>query len=327
MGADVPGLPTRIQVEVTGACNLRCRMCLVAYRPPKPPTRAGMSLERLRAILDDLPDLEELTLQGLGEPLLAPDLFPMIAEAKRRGIRVGFNTNATLLTADRSEQLIALELDWLHVSIDGATPETFGAIRAGGRLDVVTANLRRLVELRRAAGRTRPRVQVNTVLMRRNTDERAAIVELAADVGVDRMWVQRLSHDFSDVGDDDGYRAIASFASRQQLDERAASGALAAAAAAARRRGLDIRLPGADDRPATDRPCDWPWTSSYVTHEGLVQPCCMVMGSDRATLGSLEDQSFAAVWRDRPYEDFRRRVDSPTPPEVCAGCSLYRGRF
>ena len=28
-----PALPRYVQVEVTGACNLRCRMCIVRYRP------------------------------------------------------------------------------------------------------------------------------------------------------------------------------------------------------------------------------------------------------------------------------------------------------
>jgi Iron-sulfur cluster-binding domain len=53
----------------------------------------------------------------------------------------------------------------------------------------------------------------------------------------------------------------------------------------------------------------------------------MVMGSDRATLGRLEQQSFATVWRSAPYESFRRRLSSDEPPSVCAGCSVYHGRF
>lgn len=28
----VPPLPRELQIEVTGACNLACRMCLVRYR-------------------------------------------------------------------------------------------------------------------------------------------------------------------------------------------------------------------------------------------------------------------------------------------------------
>lgn len=303
-------------------------MCLVAYRPPKAPRRASMTLERLRKVLDDLPGLEEVTLQGLGEPLLAPELFDMIAEVKRRGISVGFNTNAMLLTPERSARLVDLGLDWLHVSIDGATPETFSMIRAGARLDVVVENLRRLVGARSASQRPEPRIQVNTVLMRCNRSEVPAIVALAAAVGADRMWVQRLSHDFADVHAQPDYAAIANFAGDQQLDDEEAADALAAVAAAARLHDIDVRLPSLPtSEPTGGRPCDWPWEATYLSHDGTVQPCCMVMGSERATLGSTEQRSIGEIWASVRYQDFRRRLMSSSPPDVCRGCSLYRGRF
>ena len=95
---DHPPLPTELQVEVTAACNLRCRMCLVRYRPPFNRVTGSMTAERFARLLDELPTVRRVTLQGLGEPLLAPDLFDMIRIARSRGVDVGFNTNATLLT-------------------------------------------------------------------------------------------------------------------------------------------------------------------------------------------------------------------------------------
>jgi radical SAM protein with 4Fe4S-binding SPASM domain len=324
--ASVP-LPRRLQVEVTGACNLRCQMCLVAHRPPLAIRRASMTVERLRALLDELPDLEELTLQGLGEPLLAPDLFAMIAEAKSRGVRVGFNTNAMLLTAERSERLVELDVDWLHVSIDGASPETFAEIRVGGRLEQVVENLRTLVQIRARRGCRSPRIQLNTVLMRCNHLELPAIVELAASIGVDRMWVQRLSHDLQDVRDDSGYESLRVVTDAQLLGDEDVEPVLEAAAAIGLRHGLDLRLPAGAGGGGRTRRCDWPWTASYVTHDGAVQPCCMVMGSDRVTLGSVARQSFTEIWTGATYDAFRQRLSSNDPPAVCAGCSVYNGRF
>ena len=68
-------LPRSLQVEVTGACNLRCHMCLVRYRPPLHRVKGSLTLDQFRSLVDELPDLDEITLQGLGEPLLAPDLM------------------------------------------------------------------------------------------------------------------------------------------------------------------------------------------------------------------------------------------------------------
>jgi len=58
-----------------------------------------------------------------------------------------------------------------------------------------------------------------------------------------------------------------------------------------------------------------------------VQPCCMVMGDDRVVLGDLNRSTFAEIWHGPAYQDFRRRLDSADPPEVCRGCALYRHTF
>ncbi|HEV7759459.1 MAG TPA: radical SAM protein [Acidimicrobiales bacterium] len=344
----IPPLPRRLQVEITGACNLRCRMCLVRYRPRIDKVEGAFPLERFVALLDELPDLEQVTLQGLGEPLLHPDLVAMVEAAKHRRIEVGFNTNGTLLTASRAEALVASGVDWMHVSIDGATAATFEHIRDGARFDRVVRNLRRLLDTRHRLGSTTPRIQLNTVLMRSNVHELADLVRLAADIDVDRLWLQTLSHDFSDTEEDDvAYVEIRRFAQDEALwagdtDHSGPDGpegdppldeVLAAARRLATRLGLELRLP--EDGPPDELtaghdstlPCDWPWTSAYVTHDGKVQPCCMVMGDDRAVIGDIADGGFAEVWRSGAYHRFRQQLLSDRPPAVCRGCSLYRHVF
>ena len=55
------GLPTEIQVEVTSACNLACRMCLVRYRPKLGKRAGAMRFYTFRKILNELPALEKVT--------------------------------------------------------------------------------------------------------------------------------------------------------------------------------------------------------------------------------------------------------------------------
>jgi radical SAM protein with 4Fe4S-binding SPASM domain len=329
-----PPLPRELQVEVTGACNLRCRMCLVRYRPPLGRTVASMDVSRFIALLDALPGLRRLTLQGLGEPLLAPDFFEMIDAARGRDIEVGFNTNATVLTRAKCERLVAAGVDWLHVSVDGSTPETFEHIRDGARYDRVIANLRTLLTVKREARSDRPRVQLNAVVMRSNLDELPGIVRLAAELQVARCWVQGLSHDFTDTraGEAGPYVPMRSFVADEQLDltSPAVHSAFRAAGEIAASARLDLRLPGnesAEPRGPDELPCDWPFERAYVTHDGKVQPCCMVMGADRATLGDLREQSFADIWRGDAYRRFRIALLGDTPPDVCRGCAIYRRTF
>jgi radical SAM protein with 4Fe4S-binding SPASM domain len=329
-------LPTELQLEVTGACNLACKMCLVRYRPKLGRKSGAMCFHVFRDVVDALPDLRKLTLQGLGEPLLAPDFFRMVEYATARGIRTGFNTNGTFLTPPASERLVALGVDWLHVSLDGATRQTYESIRDGSDYGVVTRNIRALVGARRRLGSNRPTVQIVFVAMRRNLRELPALVELAAEWGVESVWVQNLSHSFGDTDPSGSYLEIRQFAEREALwqgEYERAEAVFDEARAIGERLGVELRLPRLrePDAPASlpgGVGCHWPFESAYVTHDAKVQPCCMVMGADRAVLGNLEEAGFAEIWRSELYEDFRAGLQpGGIPPEVCKGCSLYRRVF
>ena len=262
--------------------------------------------------------------------------FSTVKVASRRGIRVGFNTNGTLLDRERAASLLAAGVDWLHVSVDGATAETFEAIRHGAHHDVVVEHLRGLLALRRELGRVRPFVQLNTVAMRGNLHELAALVRLAADLGVDRLWFQGLSHDFRDVEQDPDFLQIRSWTDRNLPDVDELRAATGEAARLAAELGLDVRFPADGDgdgegdgapRSAGEPGCDWPWRSAYVTYDGRVQACCMLMGRDRGVMGSIGDTPFGELWRGEPYRDLREQLTTDEPPDMCAGCAVYRRRF
>lgn len=329
-----PPRPRELQLEVTAACNLRCRMCLVRYRPPVNRVVGSMSFATFRTLVDDLPELEKLTLQGLGEPLLNPDLLAMVRYASARGVRVGFNSNGTLLTERKAEQLVDAGIDWLHVSVDGARRETYAYVRGRDEFDRVSRNVAGLARVKARRGGDRPTLSVVFVAMRTNVAELPDLVRLTSEWGIPTLRVQNLSHDFSDAQADPGFDEIRGFTSSQALwaDDRGAFGVFDEARAVADRLGVDLRLPELEERPAAREPgtpgCTWPWTSAYVTHDARVQPCCMVMGADRVVLGRVDEPgSFGAVWRSEPYREFRDALRSDTPPEVCRGCSMYRGVF
>ena len=321
-------------MEVTGACNLACRMCLVRYRPKLGKAQGAMCFHTFKALVDALPALEKLTLQGLGEPLLAPDLVRMVEYAAGRGVRVGFNTNGTLLTRDKAERLVDAGLDWLHVSLDGATAKTYESIRDGSDFGRVRGNVLDLVDVMRRRGATKPVLLLVFVAMKRNVHELPDLVRLAAEWGVGRLYVQNLSHSFSDTDPAGGYREIRAFAAAEALwaeEDAEADAILGEARSLASDLGVELRLPALEERARPRRAgtpgCHWPFSSAYVTHDGKVQPCCMVMGADRAVLGNVEEEDFAAVWVGEPYRDFRSALLTSEPPDVCRGCSLYRGVF
>src|SRR4051794_37597176 len=123
--------PGFLQVEPVGQCNLRCRMCPIQYRKDGPPhgPPAFMDFNLYVRLLDEVPGLRRLQLQGLGEPMMHPRFFDFISHAVRRGIEVSTNTNLTLLTPPRAERCVTSGLAELHASLDGATAPTYEFIR------------------------------------------------------------------------------------------------------------------------------------------------------------------------------------------------------
>src|SRR5438094_6339478 len=97
-------LPRFLQVEPVGQCNLRCRMCPIQFRKDGPPfgPPAFMKFEVFEKLLAQMPELEELHLQGLGEPMMHPRFFDMVRLAADRGVFVSTNSNMPLLRRDQA---------------------------------------------------------------------------------------------------------------------------------------------------------------------------------------------------------------------------------
>jgi radical SAM protein with 4Fe4S-binding SPASM domain len=292
-----------------------------------------MPFDGLTRILDQMPAVEHLHLQGLGEPLMHPRIFDMIEYASARGIEVSTNTNLTLLTKARAERCARSGLAQIHVSIDGATAETYNSIRARSSLSRVLENLAGLNEASHHAGTGGPVVRIVTVVMRQNLEELAAIVHLASNYDVPSVHVQHLCHDFGESSLPQHYRPMREFIDRETLLRESAERiekAFDAARRAAAETGVDLRLPRT--RPRAIEPdgrarCDWPWTGAYISYDGQAMPCCMVATPDRASFGNVFRDNLLPVWNGPEAEQFRAQLDSPDPPEVCQSCSVYHGVF
>lgn len=329
--------PRFVQMEPVGQCNLRCEMCPIQFRKDGPPwgPPALMRFDVFERLLDQFPGLTELHLQGLGEPMMHPRFFEMIETAVKRGVKVSVNSNCTLLGGDRAERLVSSGLHTLHVSIDGATRETYERIREGARFWRVLRGVRRVTDARARLGTPGPDLRLVMVLMRQNLVELSGIVRLAARLGIRKVFAQHLAHDFAEKSLPSHYRPMRLYVDRETLlnaEPDLIAEHFERARATASREGVDLRLPGlrmiehAAGTPGRDR-CDWPWRGAYLSYQGLAMPCCMVATPDRMNFGSMAERGVEAVWNSPEYEKFRDALGSETPPEVCRTCSIYRGTF
>ena len=328
-----PPLPRFVQIEPVGQCNLRCQMCAIQFRRDGPPhgPLAFLAFEDFQRLIEGFGDIDELQLQGLGEPTMHPRFFDMVAWASARGIRVSTNSNLTLWSRRRALQCVESGLAALHVSLDAATPALYERIRRGARFSKVIRNLRRVMAAREAVD-SPLHVRIVTVLMRQNVHELPAIVQLASAEGVHDMFVQYLCHDFEEHSLPAEYRPMREFIHEQALDgfpRLALADAFEEARAAAVLGGVNLRLPSLQPRATTgaERRCDWPWRGAYISYRGDAMPCCMVGTPDRINFGNMLEHGVAPIWQGAPYRHFREQLAGDEPSSICRSCSLYRGTF
>lgn len=330
-------LPRFVQIEPVGECNLRCRMCPIQFRqdgrPHGPP--AFLDFDLFERLLDQFGEIDELHLQGLGEPLMHPRFFDMVSAAKARGIQVSTNTNLTLLTPARAERCVTSGLDTIHVSLDGASATVYETIRVRAKFDKVLRNPHRLRAIKIQRESASPAIRIVLVAMRQNLHEIPDVVELAAEFGVNTVFVQHLCHDFSEPGLPERYRPMRDFIDEQSLlgeSDTVVASCFSKAKEMAERLHVDLRLPDITPTvhpigtPGRER-CHWPWHGAYLSYRGEAMPCCMVATPDRIHFGNMAQQGVEPIWNSDAYNAFRDQLASNTPPDVCQSCAVYHRTF
>jgi MoaA/NifB/PqqE/SkfB family radical SAM enzyme len=180
LSAPGPGnlpMPTFVQLRVTNLCNLRCKMCgqwgdTGIYRAgaeavasdgerERSRIRELIGLNRQMALADYIRLLDELapsqpiiSLFG-GEPLLYPDILPLIREIKSRGLTCSIITNGWRLE-ELAGELVEAGVDSIMVSIDGP-PDVHDRIRGqAGSFARAAAGVKAVARLRDRLGAAVP---------------------------------------------------------------------------------------------------------------------------------------------------------------------------
>jgi MoaA/NifB/PqqE/SkfB family radical SAM enzyme len=166
----MPDVLPLVTLYLTERCNSRCVTC--DY------WRHGVKDATFDSVRRMLPSLEQLRTRAVvlsgGEPLLNPE-WPQIAELlKSRGLALWLLTSGLSLAkhAARAAELF----DSVTVSLDGARPSTYAAIRGVDAFDKVCEGIRAV------AGAGVP-TSVRVTLQRRNYRELRELVVLARELG------------------------------------------------------------------------------------------------------------------------------------------------
>ena len=285
------GMPTHLQLEPAGVCNLQCALCPVTEGM----NRSGglMSLDLFKALIDEIGEwLFMIFLWDWGEPFMNPNLCAMIEYAQARSIRTIVSTNGHLLTdPELAERVVQSGLDTLIFAIDGISQDTYERYRGRGRLADALAGLKAVVVAREKMDRKHPLINFRFIAMSHNEHEIPLLENFVRATGADVLTIKTLNTCANDTYG-------------EHADERAKREDMFLPKAQRYCRFA----PGSESSSRVRRDfnaCKNLWNSPTVHWDGTVSACTYDY-DERFVLGKLKTQAFAEIWNGPAYREMRQ---------------------
>ena len=335
---------TKIYIEPTVACNLDCITCFRNSWEQPIGRMSDETFEQFYAGLSSLDPLPTIYFGGIGEPLFHPKTVEWLTRIKQLGATVELITNGTTLTEKISRRLVTAGLDVLWVSIDGATPETYADVRLGAELPKITANLRRLSQLRSGGHFPKPEIGIAFVAMRRNIDELPQVIRMGISLGAKYFSVSNLQPATAEMQNERLYahtlRNIAylppAALPRLSLPKMDFNQETQSALTQAFNSGCNVNFAGNNWGGANDV-CNFVESGTMsIAWNGDISPCWPLMHthtsylhgkarvSKKHVVGNVAERSLAELWLDPDYQAYRERLHNFVfaPCTFCGGCDL-----
>ncbi|MEM9416695.1 MAG: radical SAM protein [Planctomycetota bacterium] len=316
------GRPYAMKIESTNICNTECQLCPTGMGL-RDRRKGRMKLEQFKSLVDQLRwHLFSLDLSMWGDPLIAPDIYPMIRYAHDKRVWTYISSNlhgfhitprkrrdGSLDPKDDATKIVESGLDMLTCSLHGATQETFAIYQPGKDFGDAIAKVRHIVETKARLKSETPAIQLNFVVTRHNEHEVDRFRELAEELGCKAVFsTASMNLRFLDKD-----KRLQPLGLAPDLLEKKTQDHLEEWLPENDEYVLDayrdIQRGGvghdAQYNGKKRYNCSWPWRQSVINWDGTVATCC---GSFEKSedLGDVTQQPFKTVWNSTPYRMARR---------------------
>jgi len=170
-----------LYLYLTGSCNLNCRHCWID--PKFRESTKDIGYNEIESIVKEaIPlGLKGVKITG-GEPLLHPDIIKIIYGLHSLNMRIGIETNGTLLSKEIVKAFKRTKT-FVAVSMDGPSPEVNDYIRGvRGAFDKTLKGIRLL-------RREGVNFQIITCLYKGNRENLKEMIEFARDLGASSLKI------------------------------------------------------------------------------------------------------------------------------------------
>ena len=322
-------------------CNLRCIMCEdhSPYSSTQSDRRAAglpkrrMDIDLIRRVLADAAGngLREVIPSTMGEPLIYRHMDEIIDLCAEYGVKLNLTTNGTFpIRGARAwaERIVPVASD-VKVSWNAATRETQERVMLGSNWERVVDNVRTFIGVRDAharAGGNRCRVTFQLTFMEINHVEIPAVVELAAQLGVDRVKGHHLWVHAPQMREQSMRRTPEAVARWNETVVSAHEAAERCRLPDGSRVLLENIFPldgddGGDIAPGGE--CPFLGQEAWVASDGRFNPCCApdALRKTLGDFGNLNESGLGQIWESAQYRELRSTY--MTKP-LCQGCNMRR---
>lgn len=305
--------PYALIVDPANSCPLHCPGCLhnrTFQEKIGSDWPAGiLSEDRYHRFMDEFgPYASTVLFYNWGEPLLNKKTPAFIKTAKSYLLNTTLSSN--LSVPFDAEALVLSGLDYMIMSVDGATSETYGRYRQGGKFELAVDNIRRLVAAKEKHNLATPTLAWQFLLFEHNKHEVEQAKKMAQDLGVNEI---RFAQPY-EVLWEPGLRPARELPAElcpirknrgdeKHFDRMANISSSFAKKFAARwqdkTRGIDHGLL----RKRTGKTCKWLYSSLVMDANGRYLPCCYAPRE--------EDSGFTYIFGHQGQEETSPAFNSP----------------
>ncbi len=291
------GKPYSLSIEPTTACNLGCPECPSGL---KKFTRATgkLDVDFHRKILNSVGNqVFYINYYFQGEPFLHPQFLELIKDAKKQSIYTSTSTNAHFIDENKAEEIVNSGLDRLIISIDGLTQETYEKYRVHGNLSKVLEASKLLVEAKKKLKSKTPHLIFQFLVVHQNEHEVKDVFNLANELNIDEVRIKS-----AQLYDYKFGNSLMPENEKYSRYKRKSDGTFV----------LKYR---------TGNHCWRMWSSSVLTWDGKVVPCCFDKDAQHV-IDSVAFSDFDAIWKSKKYQNFRKMIlTNRNGIDICQNCS------